>query len=441
LAVLGSALFYGSYFAPVKRYEVHDGLVFQWYQCSGVLLGGLVCALLRNDWSAHGEQSNGFYVAPEGLLSGALLQLANITATFSVKAVGLGTYYTMHQVTNLGLSFVVGIFGADLGLPAKKPHSVTLAFLGFFMVLLGITPVMFMTKEVSPDCNEDAMLDASMAMEAATCQANATASAAATNTSGAAGTDCGDLSAATASTSSAPNISRSLLTAPKAQARDLQQNPSFSRQSSSFSSDTRPHPAHSFCSDADCPISFVGCASMVIPEVSENSAEGSQAPASQRTSCQWIKGILLALLAGLLYSSLYVPLLPWKRRMREDCVQVQGFDSFFAMSVGFYVASTAWMLCGGAWKTYQRQRMARPVLRPALASGLIYAAASFSFLFSLMLLPYAVGYALGVGGGLAVSLAWSTFVFGEASSPHNRRCVGASFAGMLFGIVLLGLSA
>ncbi|CAE7695976.1 TMEM144, partial [Symbiodinium sp. CCMP2456] len=71
VAVLASALLYGSYFVPAKKYDIRDGLVFQWYQCSGIMLAGLVCAAVRNVWSDD-FRSSGFYVAPEGLISGFL---------------------------------------------------------------------------------------------------------------------------------------------------------------------------------------------------------------------------------------------------------------------------------------------------------------------------------------------------------------------------------
>ena len=37
----------------------------------------MACALARNNWSEKGELSTGFYVAPEGLLSGLIFQVAN----------------------------------------------------------------------------------------------------------------------------------------------------------------------------------------------------------------------------------------------------------------------------------------------------------------------------------------------------------------------------
>lgn len=88
------------------------------YQCSGILVAGLLSSLLRNDWGAKGEESPGFYVCPNGLFSGFLFQLGNICAMKSVKLCGLGSYYTLHEVTQLGITFLFGVFGSSIG-PTK----------------------------------------------------------------------------------------------------------------------------------------------------------------------------------------------------------------------------------------------------------------------------------------------------------------------------------
>jgi len=175
------------------------------------------------------------------------------------------------------------------------------------------------------------------------------------------------------------------------------------------------------------------------PSATVNTAMEPLLPGS--SSGRWWSGVRLSLLAGALYSSVYVPLLPWKAELKAEHIDVQGFDSFFSLCVGLYICSTAWLICGGAWKYYRGAKMDKAVLRPALLSGVIYGVASFTFLYSLMLLPYAVAYALGVGGALAVSQMWGMLFFGEASTNHNFRCVVCSFMSVVFGIVLLGLAA
>mmetsp|Transcript_4964 Transcript_4964/g.13776 ORF Transcript_4964/g.13776 Transcript_4964/m.13776 type:complete len:478 (+) Transcript_4964:78-1511(+) len=468
LVVFCATICYGSYFVPAKKYAVHDGLVFQWYQCSGITLAGFFCALVRNNWSYEGEMSSGFYVCPEGLLMGVLFQVANILATRSVKLCGLGVYYTMHQVTNLGLTFVVGIFGPKIGLAATPPGNVWLAFAGFCLVMLGMVPVMYMEKETpvagdstGRECttNGGANEDSLGPLPVRTLAAGGTPPA----------------------LSSIPNrqsldnlfqsSSAPAVAAGVEQAR-VERAPSFTtmpvtaggnfpfaappaaatESNWEFNSRTwdgtvgRLHVPRDGATSLPA-MSFLGAAFVVKEESPEDDLTPREGGALEEQllptddSGQWMKGVLLSLVAGALYAAMYVPLLPWKARMKAEHVQVQGFDTFFSMCVGLYMSSTAYLLLGGAFMRYRGHRMEKSVMRPALMSGVIYAGGSFSFLWAMMLLPYAIGYAMGVGGGLAVSLIWSTCVFGEATTPLNRRCVMLSFVGIISGIVLLGLSA
>mmetsp|Transcript_11842 Transcript_11842/g.33461 ORF Transcript_11842/g.33461 Transcript_11842/m.33461 type:complete len:523 (+) Transcript_11842:32-1600(+) len=509
VAIVVAVFCYGSYFVPVKKYEIHDGIVYQWYQCSGIMLAGIACALVRNDW-AQTTTSTGFLMVPEGLLSGVIFQVANIIATISVKSFGLGNYYTVHQVTNLGVTFVVGVFGPNFGLPATPPTHVGIAALGFICVLVGMMPVMFMEKEMQeagpleagmqtagdqvpntqvpnaasgtslmPMVEEDgsnrlAMLFSPEALpdeagpapgDQAVPRKDDAGPARLPGSSTALDGPFGELSQLGGPTPRGVNGFDASGAVSSSQ-REVQI--SFGRfrpppvtipNFRGFNANTwdgtlgRPRLGAEEPAEPLTPWSCLGSAGLVVkeaPEEPEVPGE-SNSPLSERLLQPerspaaalrlWMQGFLLSLLAGALYAGMYVPLLPWKERMRKAGVHVQGYDSFFSMCVGLYVASTAYLLCGGAWKKYRGQRMEKSVLRPALLSGVIYASASFCFLYAMMIIPYAIGYALGVGGGLAVSLLWGTLAFGEASSPYNRRCVVCSFVGVCVGIVLLGLSA
>ena len=41
-----STLFFGSNFVPVKRYETHDGMFFQWVMCCAIFIVGLIVQLI-----------------------------------------------------------------------------------------------------------------------------------------------------------------------------------------------------------------------------------------------------------------------------------------------------------------------------------------------------------------------------------------------------------
>jgi len=462
LIAVASTLCYGSYFVPARKYEIHDGLVFQWYQCSGILLAGILFAVLRNSWNEHGEYSPGFYVAPEGLVTGVLFQIANITATFSVKACGLGNYYTLHQVTNLGFTFLVGVLGPAIGIPAVPPHNVLLAMFGFTFVLLGMIPVMVMEQEP-------------VDQTAATPRQSGNAEAFMDN-----GADVnpamgsGERSGATEPAQEVPSrfehlfrrdlppeLPRSGSTADVTMASGVPQRHTLRRPPALQTSGFQAFNSQTWDGTMGRPrlvepngsMMYLGAPGLIIKETPEAEISSTRGDTPTATSAQepllqqavdsrkWWWGICLALLAGTLNAVMYVPLLPWRARLLADHVDVKGFDSFFALCVGLYLTSSAWMVCGGAWKRYRGQRMEKSVLRPALVSGIIYAGGSLSFLYAIAILPYAICYAVTIGGGLAVSLLWSVLVFNEARSSHNRRCVLASFVGVLIGVSLLGMSA
>lgn len=63
IAIVVATFSYGSLFVPVKNYDIHDGIVYQWFQCCGILLAGLLQALWRNDWEAPGLSAPGFTFA------------------------------------------------------------------------------------------------------------------------------------------------------------------------------------------------------------------------------------------------------------------------------------------------------------------------------------------------------------------------------------------
>ncbi|CAJ1420823.1 unnamed protein product [Effrenium voratum] len=434
LAVLASALFYGSYFVPAKKYDIRDGLVFQWYQCSGIMLAGLICAMVRNVW-ADDFRSSGFYVAPEGLISGSIFVIGNIVATISVKACGLGNYYTVHQLSNLGLTFAIGVYGKNVGVQAEPPKEIGLAFLGFVFVLLGMTPVMFMEKD-------GAMAEPKEMAKATPVMAELPMAHSKRSVT--------DLFHETGAISAIPEhsevgVSSRLADRITRPAKLL--IPDF-REVNSLTWDGTLGRPQLHDEPLSPPLSCLGDMSMVAKEVSSEYTSSQISPAAEPLLApeddgfrKWVGGLLLSLVAGVLYSAMYVPQLLWKTRLQLEGYKADGIDFFYSMTVGVYVTSTAWLLCGGAYRKYLRQSMEKSVLRPALLSGLLYGCAVLCFLYAMMVLPYAIGYALGCGGGLAVSLLWGVLAFGEASSRHNKLCVMWSFLGVCIGIILLGASA
>jgi len=352
--IVFAAIGYGSYYVPVKKYDVYDGVVYQWFMCSGIMLGGLTIALARNDWTSLQLSSRGFYLTPEGLVSGLAWQSANVLATMSVQYFGLGNYYIWHELTNLGGTFVIGVFGPSIGIPANPPSNIWLAGLGFCIVFVAMVPVSLMKSE------DETSVDAST---------------------------------------------------------DMLEN----ANGASVSCAENPHG------------SFGGIAICHETAASE----------SRVTASSWLKGFILALVCGVLLGLQYEPMLPWKDRLQKANpeVHVTGMDYVFSTCTGIYLWSTLYLLVAGGWRRITRRTMSKSVLRPPLLAGYIWGLSCLCQLYASTVVPYAVAYTLIVGGGLLVSLLWGTFRFGEAKSPHNRKCLAATFLGMLTGVTLLGLAA
>lgn len=169
----------------------------------------------------------------------------------------------------------------------------------------------------------------------------------------------------------------------------------------------------------------------------------SPAPAKTRKQsgrAGWFIGLAWSLLAGLAFAVIYVPILPWRHRMKAQGALCSPFDYFLSISIGLVMASTAYMLVGGAMRRLQGKKMMKSVLRPALLNGMMWSVASMAQLYALAEMPYAVAYCLVCGGEVAVSLLWGVCVFKEASTAHNLKCTLLAFAGVVVGVILVALS-
>lgn len=414
VCVACAAIGYGSYYVPIKKHCIHDGLVYQWFQCCGILIAGVTFALCHNDWGIEGLVSTGFYVAPESLLSGFIFHLANLAGTFGVKLCGLGNYFLIHQLSNVGCAFLLGVVGPSFGVPATPPGHVPLAASGVLLVLLGMVPVAFMRSEAEapafPAARETAVATAGQARVAAT--------------RGASRLD--------ALFQETPDVERQPSTLPSMSVHGL--HGLIPAQGRAGQAGTGDNMELNNLSVNSITFGAVG----LLPPMDEDSAVPFQEEAPGKRSR--LMGIVVSLLAGAGMGLMYSPMLFWQKRLKASGHSVVGVDFFFGTCLGLFLTSTLWLLGGGAWKRYTRKRLEKSVLRPALFSGLVWGVACMCQLYAVLALPYSVAYCSCSGGSLVVSLIWGMVVFGEANSRHNRQCVGASITFVLLGVTFMGLS-
>lgn len=449
-ATIAAAFFYGTCYTPVKKHEVYDGLVFQWFQCSGIMISGLLFAMCTNDWDAGRDsplQPRGFYVAYEGVISGIVFQVAISLSNLAVKRVGLGAYFSFHEITNLMGSFVAGTIGADLGVPTEAPRKIGVAILGITFATVGVLPIMFMkpnpSSESEPElgAHEEGVGGSLQPVTSPSPEKDDAQAAAAPYPPPPLGR-----SATSPTSSLAPSSEGG---EPRARSWRPAEEPGGVqiRRSMSYNFGdkvVRERGARAFLKASYDPF---GQVEQVESPVALATTEAGNVQAALLTTSSlrpetdsgWSRGVLLCLGIGILLSNWLTPFLYWKKRL-----QVDGFGSsgcVFSICVGIYFASSGTLISLASWKRYVTgERLQRPVLRPAMLSGALWTMGLLCQLYSLASMPYAISYAMTVGGTLMFNSVWSIVVFGEVQGRHNRRCAQLTLVLTLIGILLLAFS-
>ncbi|KAG9414336.1 hypothetical protein AC1031_013538 [Aphanomyces cochlioides] len=128
IGVTMAVVFFGTTYVPAKQYPTYDGMVFQWYMCSGILAVGLLWGLFSNQWDHFAEQ--GMYMFPQGLFGGALFALANVLIPTVVNTLGLGVGFMLWNGANITMGYLVSRFGTQI----VVQHDITIVPIGLFGV-------------------------------------------------------------------------------------------------------------------------------------------------------------------------------------------------------------------------------------------------------------------------------------------------------------------
>ncbi|PRP82294.1 transmembrane protein [Planoprotostelium fungivorum] len=109
--------FFGTYAVPTKFVPTGDGWVFQWVECAGILLVGLITEFIAG---ANGS----LYLEPAGLLGGMFWCLGNTTVVPVVDTIGLGMGMLIWGGTSMVVGWSGSFFGwrfGDLEIVKQKP--------------------------------------------------------------------------------------------------------------------------------------------------------------------------------------------------------------------------------------------------------------------------------------------------------------------------------
>ena len=137
--MLMASLFWGSNFAVTKGYDMKDGMVFQFWMCTGVLVVGLITLL----WSAKDPIATHDFrpvLAYDGVLGGVIWCIGNLLTVSIVNSIGLGLGLSIWGGVSLVVSFIIGLVNV-LGL---KPQPIN-EYYGIPGVVLAVGSLVMFT--------------------------------------------------------------------------------------------------------------------------------------------------------------------------------------------------------------------------------------------------------------------------------------------------------
>lgn len=119
LCAASAAIAFGVQYTPVKKYEIYDGITFQWFMCSGILMVGFLSSIIFGDF---GMEDEGCLLIVSG---GGLWALSNYLVLPLVKLLGIGLgflavsswlctchrRFSLYHFVNLMVGYFVGRFG------------------------------------------------------------------------------------------------------------------------------------------------------------------------------------------------------------------------------------------------------------------------------------------------------------------------------------------
>lgn len=379
LAVMVAAVFFGSNFVPVKRYETHDGMYYQWVMCSGVWMVGLFIQMVLfasppttdGSWGPDGiwnatdpnmppGTANPMWLTgrpdaysvkfmPMACLGGVLWATGNTMSVDIINRIGLSLGILIWGSANMLMGWATGIFGLFTGHADHfAPHTdhATLNYVGVGCAVLALS---LYTQVKSGEPSREKLLNTPSSTQ--------------------------PLSAQSALANEAPDVD---LLAPPA------------------------------------------------PEPNHKDSASSKAI-----------GIVMAIVAGLLFGNTFTP--PEVLRKNHHG-PAQSLDYVFSHYTGIFATSTVWFILYCAYMRGSPRINPRLTL-PGLLSGVMWGIAQACWFIANDALSVTVAFPIITSGPGIVSAMWGVFVFGEIRGARNYAVLGAAIFFALIGCVLIGMSS
>ena len=138
---IGAVVLFGSNYLPIKRYDVGDGLFFQFMLCAGIWFVGIVIALMRPAARS---------IEPLAAFGGMVWCTGQLSVPFIVQSIGMAKGLIIWGSTAMLAGWACGVFGL-LGVKSQADaiHSWTLNVAGLALSLLSLIASLFIKPETT----------------------------------------------------------------------------------------------------------------------------------------------------------------------------------------------------------------------------------------------------------------------------------------------------
>src|ERR1700677_839452 len=129
-----AGILFGINFFPVKRYDIKDGIFFQWVMCSAIWITGLIVQFIQNS-----------LFVPLAVLCGVIWCIGNIVCFTVIRDIGLGMGLLVWGCTSTISSWLIGYFGFFV--TAQPVGNLGLNLAGIFIIFSALLCMSQVKKE------------------------------------------------------------------------------------------------------------------------------------------------------------------------------------------------------------------------------------------------------------------------------------------------------
>lgn len=375
-----ATFFFGSCYVPAKKYATYDGIIFQWFMCSGILLVGLAWGVYSNNWSHYALE--GMYTFPGGILGGFFFAIANLLIPTVVNNLGLGVGFMLWNGSNIVMGYLISRLGW-FGVEPTIPHHSFWSIVGILCMVASIA----VYGLVKPTLQQDA-------------EAEELPTSSPTETS-----------PLLASPSLKKIGDRTYSSESLTQALIHPELPNFG-----------PY--------------------MMAADVSEHIAVLNEREEKQRKIIGIVLAIFLGcVLSGCLIP--YVRWQQNCRPTNSSDIVTSNchpLNFIFSQCLGIYLTSTVAFLIYSAFHKFMRRSMPRSVMRPAYMCGILWAIGLGGQLLAAGNLGFDQAYPISTIGPAMVSMLWSALYFKEIEGTRNIVIMSIATMMVFLGTALRTIS-